>query len=699
MSGVIQYGDEAEKYLVAQSIVERQDFSFRSTVVRNQVGTGGRTYSVYELGTSLLQVPFYALGRVLLNFFPAPDPNWITMLAVGLLNPILTALACVIFFKTTLRLGYRYQTAVLLTLAFGLATITFPYSKGYNREPILTVILLILFYSAVAFQQTRERRWLIANGLAAGILVFTKLIQAVVLPLFLAYIFAVIVQSRNGGRTRKSVFRELAQATGILLAPVVALLAIQGLYSYLRFGTLYGGLGGTRLNPIDIIMQVMSTGNPGVTTLRLLFSIEKSLFVYSPPILLFLVGWWKWFETKKGEALLILGLIIIAFLAAIPRPDGDTPGWWGPRYLVQVTPFFLFPISALLESNSALSRRLWTGALVILSVIGVFVQSVGVLTNNRDQLDITGIGPSLMGQLLFLRHLALDSLFIYISPTGFPVQINAFGLILITFISVLGISISIRMREENVSSGGFRQGIAGWGLVLGIEFLGFVLWAVAPYPRIRLSQANTDYAAANSFLANGRRCEASAMYLLAIDRGTTHVQDTLARLGELLPRSIGDEITPNDLLRHTEMSGDAAASVDKVTSLSADGALKISISGPNDAIARAVSDPIKVKANQTYQLSGWIRTENVYGSGSAVVTVHEDDGNYERTRGTDIVDLYQTTGWRPFERTFTTLPTTERIFIAGGLWQTYGTVWIDGLQLAKITGDNPPLAATLTPCP
>lgn len=42
MPGVIQYGDEAEKYLVAQSVIKRLDFSFRPTVMRNEAGAGGR---------------------------------------------------------------------------------------------------------------------------------------------------------------------------------------------------------------------------------------------------------------------------------------------------------------------------------------------------------------------------------------------------------------------------------------------------------------------------------------------------------------------------------------------------------------------------------------------------------------------------------------------------------------------------------
>lgn len=689
MSGVITYGDEAEKYLVAQSIVERHDFSFRPTVMRNEVGTGGRSFSVYELGTSLLQVPFYALGRLFLNFFPIPDPNWITMLTVGLLNPILTALACVLLFKTILRLGYRPRTALALTLAFGLATIVFPYARGFNREPILTVLLLILFYTAIAFQQTRERRWLGVNGIVAGALVFTKLIQAAALPLFLAYIFAAIIQSRTPGSTRRQVFRALAQAIGIFLAPIVISLAIQATYSYIRFGTMYGGIGGSRVSLFQVISETVALARPAETAFRMLFSFDKSIFVYSPPILLFLVGWWKWFASKRKEAFLILGLIVIAFLAAIPRPDGDTPGWWGPRYMVQVTPFFLLPVAALLEATSKFTRRFWAGTLAVLSVIGVAVQGIGVFTNSRDESDITNIGPTLANQWEFLRYRALDSMLVYLSPTGFPVRINPFGVLLIVLAVLLGIWIALQFRHDSQSvHHSPRRGLAALAFVLALELAGFTVWVVAPYSRVLVSQANTKFVAANQFLADRQVCKANHMYLLALGGETDFQKDTALRVNRALGFQEAGALFPGDLMRDIEVEDGAQIEEGEVVPWTGEGTVKVSAPLENDTTVTAVSRSIIVQPHTIYRLSGWTKLLNVYGTGYAAISIFEDDGNFTGNRNTDIRGGYQSSGWQPFWGTITTKSTTRRLIIRMGLWKAFGTIWIGDVHLNQSSSES-----------
>jgi hypothetical protein len=68
--------------------------------------------------------------------------------------------------------------------------------------------------------------------------------------------------------------------------------------------------------------------------------------------------------------------------------------------------------------------------------------------------------------------------------------------------------------------------------------------------------------------------------------------------------------------------------------------------------------------------------------------VYEDDGAYQNIRGTDIVNASESDGWSRFQKTLTTQPTTHRLFVAAGLWKTFGTVWVDGLEVAQITADN-----------
>ncbi len=698
MSGSIQFGDEIEKYRVAQSIVDRHSFSFRPTALRSVTGIGGKSYSVYELGQSVPQALLYGFGKTVNTLFPLPDVNLIAMLFVGLLNPLLTALTCVVLFKTCSSLGFRYRTSLVLTIVYGLGTIAWPYARGFTREPLLGLLILFTFYATYIFSKTNDTRWLVSAGMAVGYLVFTKFIQAMVVPFFVLYFMTAILQAQkqSSADTRNTV---LAVMKGLVLfsLPAMIFLGLQILYAMARFGVFYIGLAGSGDSPISQILNQISNSEPSRMIALILVSPEKSMFLYSPPALLVLVACFKWFSQKTRETVLILGLIAITFSSVIWRPyDGYGGAWWGSRYFVQITPLLILPIGALLESASQNARRFWNVSLGVLFAVGLFVQTVGTFSNDRDYLDIMGgIGTHLMGQIDFLRHGALDSLVLSLSPTGFPLQINPFGVVLLAVIVVLGAWIVAQLRSSDVTlPASPRHSVALLVLVLAIEFVALITWIVAPYPQVIAAKGNTRFVAANNFLADGRTCEARALYLMALDRGTTYQRETVAQLNTLLPHAPGIAISANDLIKHVEMPDNASVEVDESVTVSGEGSFKASVPGEKDAIVIATSDPIPALPNTAYELSGWMKTENIYGAGYGVVTLYEDDGNWGSGRTTDLTSLDETHGWQPFGTRITTLATTKRVIIKASLWKTFGTVWVDGLVLGPAI---PPLPAGATP--
>ncbi len=692
MAGWIQYGDEVEKYLVAQSIVDRHDFAIRPTAMYNKIGADSRTYSTYELGQSVIQVPFYALGRALFSLFSVADVNWMGQLVVGLVNPILTALTCLILFKTCSRLKFSFRTSLSLALIFGVGTIAWPYSKGFTREPLLAFLILLAFYFACLFSATQKTRWLLLTSVASGYLVFSKFLQGMLIPLFAIFIFSVIfISQRENGGPKWSAFRRAAGGTFFFLLPIILFLGLQISYALIRFGTVNLGVTGARNDFLSDVRGLLSGTKPGIIAARILFSSEKSIFLYSPPLLLTLFAWLQWPLRKTREGLLALSVILISIASSILRPDGDGGTWWGTRYLVQVTPLLIIPIGVLLELKNLKARWFWTFSLGILCLISGFVQGIGAFSNTRDYLDITGTSTTLAGQMDFLRHGAFESLAVYLSPNSFPIRFSPYAGVLSLMTGIFLGWIVMRFRQgDDTKRTSTWHGLAVIVLALLIEFSAFIMWIVMPYPRIRAENANTRFFAGNSFLNDHRSCEASWMYFLALQRGTVYQQESATRLSKLLPRAKGDAITAQDLYRNVEATDNATVTFDKSITLSDEATLRIAVPPPKDETARVVSDPISVQPNGVYELSGWLRTENVYGAGRAIVSVYEDDGMWGNRRGADVGSLDETTGWSPFQKTITILPTTHRIFVTAGLWNTYGVMWIDGLQLSEISDANPP---------
>jgi len=691
MSGTIQYGDEVEKYRVAQSLVERHDFSFRPTAMRNQVGIGGRTYSIYELGQTVVEAPLYALGRLIYALFPTPDVNWMTMLFVGFLNPLLTALTGVLLFHTCASLGFQRRTSLILALVFGLATIALPYSRSFTREPLLGFLILLTFYAVNAFSKSQNERWLIIAGASAGFLVFSKFIQGAVIPFFVLYSLTTIylAQKRVGADARSIVF---AVAKGVVLfgLPAILFLGLQSIYALMRFGTFYSGIAGTRDNPFLEILAHLAVSQPAEIGRQVFFTAEKSLFLYSPPAVLSLIGWVAWVRRKPKEALLVLSLILLTVVSVLARSDGHGGSWWGPRYLVQITPLLIIPIGALLELSRQVARRFWVGALVLLSGIGFVVSAIGALTSDRDYLDITGKGTTLLGQIDFLRHGVFDSLVLSLSPTGFPLQINPYGVVLLAVIVTLGAWIVVQLRSSDVPlPASPRHSVALLVFILAIEFAALITWIVAPYPQVLAAKGNTRFVAANNLLAEGRMCEARALYVMALDRGTTYQREAVAQLNDLVPHAPGIAISADDLVKHVEMPDNASVSVDERITVSGEGSFKASVPGEKDAIVIATSDPIPALPDTVYELAGWMKTENIYGAGYGVITLYEDDGNWGNGRTTDLASLDETHGWQPFRARLTTLATTKRVIVKASLWKTFGTVWVDGLVLGPAPASLP----------
>jgi len=126
-----------------------------------------------------------------------------------------------------------------------------------------------------------------------------------------------------------------------------------------------------------------------------LLSPGKGIFWYSPPLLAALLAWPAWLRKDRtlswGTALVALGYLLV-----VGRWQ-NLGGWcWGPRHLVQLTPFLLLPLPLLLQGDKGNSfKRFSLGVLVVTFVMGTAVQFMGVLVDFMWPLDQTmrGLPP------------------------------------------------------------------------------------------------------------------------------------------------------------------------------------------------------------------------------------------------------------------------------------------------------------------
>ena len=354
--------DEMARYGLTKTIVLEHDLSITKA--------DGTSFSIpYPLLQSVAAVPLYMLGELLAGGIDPILREETGRLFVSLFNSIVTALSCVVFFRLCRRLDGGARSSLLLTLVFGLSTITLPYARVFLSEPLTG--LLLMFAALLALSSSRERP---LGGIFAGL--FLALAAAnnyIALPAMGIFFMFFVFQSGGPKEVLRAETLKDARLWGLILFGMAAV--AEGLwYNHVRFGSYFSSAYHYYEAPPNTVypegMGLLSypilAGIYGF-----LLSPMRSVFLYSPPLIGALFGWRR-FITERGKTAVFLLSIPLLYLLVYSKWFGWHGGYaWGPRYMVSVTGFFLIPFIYLIRDYSRL--RPATRLSVLAMCIGGFV--------------------------------------------------------------------------------------------------------------------------------------------------------------------------------------------------------------------------------------------------------------------------------------------------------------------------------------
>ena len=351
-SGIIASSDGLTIFHVTQAIVERGEIAVGGENVAP--GVGGRRYSPYGIGLSVVAIPLYLLGRFVATFVPEQFQALTVKGSVSLTNAVLSALVCLLLVKTGSLLGYSRRVALQLALAFAFCTFFVVYAtKSFLTQPLETLCLIGTLYFLIAFSRASDARMLLYAGCFCGAGIVTKPVFIINFPVFLVYLLAI------SGKKRR--LTNLA----LFSAPMPAFLGLALWYNYARFGSI--------LNTGYPAANLFSTPLP-VGLFGLLLSPGKSLFLYAPIALMGVAAFKAFAKSHKHELWMLLGLFGANVLVIAKLMYWSGEGSWGPRYLTLVLPCLVLPIGALLVTGSTVARR----SFLALSLAGLLVQFGGI---------------------------------------------------------------------------------------------------------------------------------------------------------------------------------------------------------------------------------------------------------------------------------------------------------------------------------
>jgi hypothetical protein len=282
-------------------------------------------YSKYGIGLSLLLAPLWGLQL-------HTHPNGATWL--GLANPLLLVGTTVLIAKTGLALRWRTSTAVLSALAFALLTMAPMYSTEFFAEPGVTFGATLALYGFVEWPRESTRAGLLVGLGVAIAVVFRADSLLLVTPIVPA------LALHGGFRVPRAIW--LRRIAG-LAVPIGAAVAWTLAYDRIRFGNpLSFGYNGPydRLGFSTPLLHGIAV---------LLWSPGKSLFVYSPILLVALPGLWFLARTHRPVAIAVVLLCVVrvCFVARWWTPEGGEA--WGPRFLLPLCALLAIPLGAAIE--------------------------------------------------------------------------------------------------------------------------------------------------------------------------------------------------------------------------------------------------------------------------------------------------------------------------------------------------------------
>lgn len=328
------------------------------------LGKDGKWRAPGSLGYSLSMVPAVALSDLILRHYGVTPPNhfplqsdWTVLFFASFTNSFLTAIIALVVLLYAFELGQTRKQAVITSLCTVFLTLLLPLSKEGFAHPLFISGLLTSFYLVKRFSSTRRLTYLL-GALCAYLVVFTSYNDAWLIPLpaFGFYFFFL--------QPKKHWPKYIALAT-------------------------FGALVATVLKPtLPWFIWAQTWMKPKVFVegvFGLLFSPGKSVFLYSPLLLILPLFWWK-IPSKRRIELVAFSLMAGTFLflygkAWILGSAGQlTPIWyggltWGTRYIAALIPFFMLLV---MECVYTL-RRIQKIAIVLPLVLASWwVQLIGV---------------------------------------------------------------------------------------------------------------------------------------------------------------------------------------------------------------------------------------------------------------------------------------------------------------------------------
>jgi len=340
-------------------------------------GRGGKLYSWYGIGQSLLMLPADLIGtwiskwRIFSDY--DDDPAVRSIVVTYSTNILINVLTALIALRLLRQLRFTLKEAVWGVLALLFCTTHLHYTQNMMENNYIMLLTLIGFSYQYEWLRSDSSRALLLGSAALGLNLLTRLTTGLDLVAGGVFLLAVLWFEQVPGRSLGRRFVDYCK----IAAPIYALfLLVERLYNFYRFQSFTSTYIPVFAKEQRLTDPYLPANFPWSTpfhvgVLGALFKPEKSIFLFDPLLVLALVLivllWRRLSSDVRAYAVTMLLLLVgyISFYARYTYWAGDHA--WGDRYVsTAVEQVALLAVPLLLRYRENLARVVWRGGIALI---------------------------------------------------------------------------------------------------------------------------------------------------------------------------------------------------------------------------------------------------------------------------------------------------------------------------------------------
>ena len=331
--------------------------------------TKGHYLSSYPIVTPTLITPIYVIPYLLLKIIQYPmdlfNPGFLAIVyMLEKLSASLIAAISGIFVYLSLKMLLNRKTALVGVIIYAFATNTWATSsQALWQHGLVELLLSMMVYLILINEKTKSSNNYIYLGVLTGLFIFNRPVDS---PLLLPILYYIVISSK------RNILSYLI-AMFLSAAPFM-------FYNFYYFGNLFGGYG-------NLLSQFSLSSANMINFMGLLISPSRGLFVYSPILILSILGYAKIGRVLNARIRTLFCIFAFSILIQIVVYSCFRVWWagwsYGPRFLTGMLPLLTILLGLYLTDHVSFrylnTRKMVTLIFIFLLIsFSVFTQLVGV---------------------------------------------------------------------------------------------------------------------------------------------------------------------------------------------------------------------------------------------------------------------------------------------------------------------------------